>query len=239
MATPGINKLFKQIIKELVKPSFISQGYSANANTFKQQKDGFVKVCTIHKDGRLPDSISLVFEIGCYIPYEHILFWGDDTVFAKIQTYHCGRYRQRVYLENIGGLKSNGTWFILTKKTKKLEEIEHLIFQAVEKSLNSLSKINTIYDLLNTRELKKSFNCHPVKFPLGLTLIRLGDRELGIKLYKEGFHEFIEFLRKRASNELEYKINVDKEIDSSKNLWKKFKEIASELHIPIDCKYFI
>lgn len=238
MATPGINKLFKQTIKELVKPSFISQGYSANANTFKQQKDGFVKVCTVHKDGGLPNSMSVVFEIGCYIPYEHILFWGDDTVFAKIQTYHCGRYRKRIYLQKMGGVKSNGTWFFLREKTK-LKDIQPFITQSIEKSLNSLSKINTIYDLLNTRELKKSFNCHPPKFQLGLTLIKLGNRELGMKLYKEGFHEFIEFLRTRAANEFKYIISIDEEIDSSKNLWKKFKEIASELHIPIDCEYFI
>jgi hypothetical protein len=238
VASPSINKLFKQIVKEIVKPVFIAEGYVAHDRTFLEQKDGFVKVCTVHKDGRMPDKISLVFEIGCYIPYESILMIAKDIPFNKITAYHCWRYQERIYLPDLGELKSNGTWFSITEKTK-LKDIQPLILRAAEKNLKSLNTINTIYDLLNTRELKKSFNCHPAKFELGLTLIKLGDRELGMKLYQEGFPHFIDFLRNRAAGEIEYKINADDEVDSSKNLWKKFKEITLELDIPVDCNYFM
>jgi hypothetical protein len=226
--------LFKVIVKELIKPAFKAEGFSGDGQNFRKQENGFVKVFNIQKDARDPERTDFVFNLGCYLSYEHVLKYGYDEVFDKIKESQCGRFRTRV---SVPGFKWE-KWFTLTEKTK-FEDVKVSVFKAVEKSLKMFNQIQTVYDLIESHKQKSQFQYPAPDLEIGLTLIKLGDKKLGVKLFNKGYPEFLQHLRsvkERLKNLKKQGSSVND--DYPEKIWKKFNEIARELKIPVKDKDF-
>lgn len=225
--------LFKRIVKELIKPAFKAEGFTTSKWTFRKQEKGFVKIFDIQQDLRDPKEISFVFNLGFFIHYVHDLGCSYTLSPDKIKESQCC-YRTRVNRE--GNYNAADLWFSLTEKTK-FENIKLSVIKAVERSIDLFNHIQTIYDLINFLDKHKVFKNDETTLNLGigLTLIKLGDKKIGMKLYNQGYLTFTKWLREmKTIDEEEY----DGKDDFTEILWKKFKDITRKLKITVKDKIF-
>lgn len=232
--------LFKQIVKELIKPAFKAEGFTTSGQTFRKQENGFVKIFNIQQDTRDPQEINFIFNLGFFIPYVHDLAYSYVLLPDKIRESSCC-YRTRVSQSGCNSQLGNKSekWFKLSEEAK-FETVKASVIKAVEVSIDLFRTFTTLYDLTNPpKKYKDEFKYTKMpKLGMGLTLIKLGDKELGMKLYNKGYADFVKWLQqmKKISEKLDK--GKDKKDDFPERLWKKFKEITRELKIPVKDKNY-
>lgn len=225
-------KLLNRLLEEIIKPVFKADGFKTDGVTFLKHEVEFMKVFNIQLDLRIENEINFTFNLGLFIGYHHALTHTYELLPDNVKESHCC-YRIRASKLTYDWDK----WIKINEKTK-FEDIKSSVVEMVKVSVDFFKNFKTIYDLVEIPDkYKQYFNVPDLDLPLGLTLIKLGDRKLGEKLYNKGYPEFLEWLKemKMINKEIVEK-EGGKDDDFHKVLWKRFNQIAKEIKISVKDK---